>query len=143
MSAMRRSSSSQTGRRSVWRRTASARVPVAVHAGPQAATRRTVRLSEGTLVEASVVGRVLGVRILKIDAVVLLSPAAAPPVSVTPAPSIRPPVGRLAGALRSIEEGAALLAEARRCHPHNGGVVPSRSGNRGSPSSGMGSSGDA
>lgn len=113
-----------------------------VQAGPAAATRRTGRLSEGTLVEASVVGRVLGMRILKLDAVVLLSPAAAPPVSVTPAPSIRPRAGRLAGALRSIEEGAALLEEARRLGQSDG-VVPSRPGNRGSPSSGIGSSGDA
>jgi hypothetical protein len=70
---------------------------------------------------------VLGVRILRIDAVVLLSPAVPPPVSAMPAPSTRPRPGRLAGALRSIEEGAALLAEARRHHPHVDGVVPSRS----------------
>jgi hypothetical protein len=100
---------------------------VTVQDGPAAAGRRTGRLSEGTLVEASVVGRVLGVRILRIDAVVLLSPAVPPPVSATPAPSTRPRPGRLAGAVRSIEEGAALLAEARRHHPRDDGVVPSRS----------------
>jgi hypothetical protein len=92
---------------------------VTVQAAPAATTRSTGRLSEGTLVEASVVGRVLGVRILRIDAVVLLSPAVPPPVSATPAPSVRPRPGRLAGALRSIEEGAELLAEARRHHPHS------------------------
>jgi hypothetical protein len=100
---------------------------VTVQAAPAATTRSTGRLSEGTLVEASVVGRVLGVRILRIEAVVLLSPAVPPPVSATPAPSTRPRPGRLAGALRSIEEGAALLAEARRNHPHDDGVVPIRS----------------
>jgi hypothetical protein len=90
-----------------------------VHAGQPITTRPTGRLSEGTLVEASVVGRVLGMRILKIDAVVLLSPAAPPQVPVRPASSLQPRAGRLAGALRSIEEGAELLAEARRHHPRS------------------------
>lgn len=92
-----------------------------MRAGPAAATtRRGGRLSEGTLVEASVVGRILGMRLLKIDAVVLLSPAPAPSIDVTPAPSIRPRAGRLAGAQRSIEEGEELLAEARRLRQNGG-----------------------
>src|SRR4051794_6803703 len=122
MSAMRRSSSSRTGRRSVWRRTASATVPTTVQAEPAAAGRRTGRLSEGTLVEASIVGRMLGVRILRIDAVVLLSPAVPPPVSVASAPSPRPRPGRLPCALRSIDVGAGLPALARRLT--QGGRLP-------------------
>ncbi len=87
------------------------------------ATDRAGRLSEGTLVEASVVARVLGIRVLTLDAVVLLSPAA-PPEATAPALAPRrplPPVRRgLAGAVRSIEEGADLLAEARRLRQSGG-----------------------
>jgi hypothetical protein len=86
------------------------------------ATSRAGRLSEGTLVEASVVARVLGIRVLTLDAVVLLSPAS--PGATAPAPVPRrplPPVRRgLAGAVRSIEEGADLLAEARRLRQSGG-----------------------
>jgi len=84
--------------------------------------------SEGILVEASVVARLLGMRLLKLDATVVLSPAdvtrrsaaprVLPAVESRPAPHISPsrpqPAGRgLAEAVRHIKEGEELLAEAR------------------------------
>jgi hypothetical protein len=91
--------------------------PAAKMVGPPAANSRTGRLSEGTLVEASVVARVLGIRLLTVDAIVVLSPAA--PARATPVAGPAPPASRPAGrglarAVRSIEEGAQLLEEARR-----------------------------
>ena len=94
-----------------------------------AAAGRRRRLSDGVLLEASVLGRVLGVRILTVRATVVLAPAT---VTAT-APADRDPPGRvdvrrarsapkrrragggeLAEAVRRIDEGAELLAEARR-----------------------------
>jgi len=98
---------------------------VAPTAAPRGATSRVGRLSEGTLVEASVVGRVLGVRVLTLDAVVLLSPAATPQAPAAPRPLL-PGRRGLAEAVRRIEEGEEVLAEARRLR-QSGGVVPSRS----------------
>jgi hypothetical protein len=86
--------------------------------------------SGGVLVEASILARLLGIRLLKLDATILIGPAdvtASSPVrtglrarkpprrsEVPPAPSAAV-VGRgLADAVRSINEGAELLAEARR-----------------------------
>ena len=87
------------------------------------------------------VGRVLGVRVLTLDAVVLLSPAVTPQAPAPPRPLL-PGRRGLAEAVRRIEEGEEVLAEARRLR-QSGGVVPRRSANRGSPSSGRGSSGEA
>jgi hypothetical protein len=82
-----------------------------------------------TLVEASVTARLLGLRILTLDATMALVPA---DVTVTPArvprratpaltrPSVRPPgpqapAGhRLADAVRTLDEGTRLLAEVHR-----------------------------
>ena len=125
MSAMRRSSTSPDGRRSGWRSTARVTAAAAPTAAPRGATSRVGRLSEGTLVEASVVGRVLGVRVLTLDAVVLLSPAATPQAPAPPRPLL-PGRRGLAEAVRRIEEGEEVLAEARRLR-QSGGVVPSRS----------------
>lgn len=96
---------------------------------------RKRRLSDGFLVEASILARVLGIRLLTLDATVMLvpadvtapssephsSPAPHDSPARTPARSSDVPraqsgaVGRgLADAVRSINEGAALLAEARR-----------------------------
>jgi hypothetical protein len=90
---------------------------------------RRRRLSEGVLVDASIRARLLGIRLLTIDATVVLAPAdvTAPSVAAHDPPR-RPSVrssgisrnrsaatGRgLAEAVRSINEGAELLAEARR-----------------------------
>jgi hypothetical protein len=86
-------------------------------------------LAGGTLVEASVVARLLRIKLLTLDASVLLLPAVAessalPAASsgerrVLEASSARPqPAGtprrRLADATRSIDEGAAILARARQ-----------------------------
>ena len=90
---------------------------------------RGSHLSEGALVEARLRGKLLGIPLLKIDALVALLPAN--PTSLVPthprAPSIGPmlstgngprrleaPGSALAEAIRSIDEAAELLAEARR-----------------------------
>jgi hypothetical protein len=98
---------------------------------------RRSRLSDGVLVEALVVGRVLGVKLLTLRASVVLAPAEViaassarralgirpdgPPSRAAPArrpaapPVRRPAAGSgLAEAVRRIDEGAELLAEARR-----------------------------
>jgi hypothetical protein len=99
----------------------------------------TRRRSEATLVEGFVTARLLGMRILTLDATVALVPAdvaiatppvATPPVSRPPvehrAPYVagrsvgaqRGPAGavgpRLADAVRTLDEGARVLAKVRR-----------------------------
>lgn len=81
------------------------------------------------LVEASVRARVMGIRLLSLDATVVLVPAdltASPPAVVDPPaqPPARPPAvprarsraaGRgLAEAVRSIDEGAEILSRTQR-----------------------------
>jgi hypothetical protein len=84
-------------------------------------------LSEGVIVEATVLGRVFGLRLLALDATVVVSPAAMaepPRRDVGPPPSRagrRPlPAARhlaigsgLAGAARDIDRSAATLTAAR------------------------------
>jgi pyridoxal biosynthesis lyase PdxS len=70
------------------------------------------------LVEASILARLLGLKILTLDASALVLPADAAP-SALPPRTRRPsttssPRRRLGEALRRIDEGAALLAEARK-----------------------------
>jgi hypothetical protein len=89
---------------------------------------RRGRLSEGVVVEASVLGRVIGIRLLVLNATIVVVPAdVAAPTSPpgdrpgrpsTQAAGIAPPRsgpigGGLAEAIRSINEGAAILAQAR------------------------------
>jgi hypothetical protein len=80
---------------------------------------RRRRLSDGVLVDASIRARLLGLRLLTIDAIVVLAPAeVTAPSSAAHDPPQRTS-GRssrhvLAEAVRSIDEGAELLAEARR-----------------------------
>ena len=67
------------------------------------------RLSEGALVQASVRARLLGIPLLRQDATVVLMPAA-----IT-APSSALAAGNgLADAVRSINDGAEVLAQVRR-----------------------------
>ena len=74
-----------------------------------AAVDRSRRLSEGALVQASVRARLLGLPLLRIDATLVLMPAAISASSSTVA------VGDgLAEAVRSINDGAAILAQVRR-----------------------------
>jgi hypothetical protein len=87
----------------------------------EAVPDRRRRVSDGVLVEASILARLLGIRLLTLDATLVLVPAvvSAPPRTPprrTRAPRARPAaVGRgLAEAVRSINEGAELLDEARR-----------------------------
>jgi hypothetical protein len=74
-----------------------------------AAVDRTRRLSEGTLVQASVRARLLGIPLLRLDATVVLMPAAISASSSTVAAG-----DGLAEAVRSINDGAAVLAQVRR-----------------------------
>jgi hypothetical protein len=67
------------------------------------------RLSEGALVQASVRARLVGIPLLRLDATVVLMPAA-----IT-APSSALATGNgLAEAVRSINDGAEVLAQVRR-----------------------------
>jgi hypothetical protein len=106
-------------------RRAGATSPLALEAVPD----RRRRVSDGVLVEASILARLLGLRLLTLDVTLVLVPAevSAPaptspprglPAGASPrcyGPPARPvPGGGLADAVRSINEGAELLAEARR-----------------------------
>ena len=81
---------------------------------------RRSRRSDGVLVEASILARLLGIKLLTLDATVLVVPAdldAPSPAPLPAPPPRRPPAGTgLAHAVRSLIEGAELLAEARRDH---------------------------
>ena len=109
----------------VTRRTVRATTPVVLTAVPD----RRRRPSDGFLVEASILARLLGIKLLKLEATVVVVPAevTAPPSAPRelPArasarssggpPARRGAVGRgLAEAVRNINEGAELLAEAER-----------------------------
>lgn len=67
------------------------------------------RLSEGALVQASVRARLLGIPLLRLDATVVLMPAA-----ITGSFSGVADGNGLAEAVRSINEGAEVLANLRR-----------------------------
>jgi hypothetical protein len=78
-----------------------------------AAVDPTRRLSEGALVQASARARLLGIPLLRLDASVVLMPAA-----IT-APSSALAAGNgLAEAVRSINDGAEVLAQVRRNGRH-------------------------
>jgi hypothetical protein len=126
MNATRRSSMGWRGRlagsKSSFRiapRPAESTAPTLLTAVPD----RRRRLSEGILVEASVLARLLGIRLLKLDATVVLMPADvaaryaaphAPPALDALPPTRLYPAGRgLAEAIRHLNEGEELLAEAR------------------------------
>jgi hypothetical protein len=67
------------------------------------------RLSEGALVQASVRARLLGIPLLRLDATLVLMPAA-----ITTPSSPFPSRNGLAEAVRSINDGAEVLAQVRR-----------------------------
>lgn len=83
-------------------------------------------LTEGFRVEASVRARLLGIRLLKLDATIVVTPSEIRQVTGSPPdlgvrPTSRPPRtlptatgATLVDAVRNINEGAELLAEARR-----------------------------
>jgi hypothetical protein len=91
---------------------------------------RRRRPSDGLVVEASILARLLRVRLLRLEATVVIVPAevtarpSAPPDvqgrpsarSARPLPEGSATSGRrgLAEAVRTLDEGAAILAEARR-----------------------------
>ena len=74
-----------------------------------AAIDRSRRVSEGAVIQASVRARLLGVPLLRLDATVMVMPAA---ISASPA-AITSGDG-LAEAVRSINEGAEVLTGVRR-----------------------------
>jgi hypothetical protein len=67
------------------------------------------RLSEGALVQASVRARLLGIPLLRLDATVVLMPAA-----ITASSRAVAAGDGLAEAVRSINDGAEVLAQVRR-----------------------------
>jgi hypothetical protein len=67
------------------------------------------RLSEGALVQASVRARLLGIPLLRLDATVVLMPAAI----TAPSPGLSKRNG-LAEAVRAINDGEEVLAQVRR-----------------------------
>jgi hypothetical protein len=73
-----------------------------------AAIDRNRRLSEGALVQASMRARLLGIPLLRLDATVMLMPTAITASSSTVAAG-----NGLAEAVRSINEGAEVLAQVR------------------------------
>jgi hypothetical protein len=107
-----------------------ATAPVVLTAAPD----RSRRLSDGALVQASIRARVLGIPLLRLDATVALVPAGITAPSSAPhepqahaskrSSGVRPtrsgeaPGYGLAEAVRSINEGAELLAEVRRNGSH-------------------------
>ena len=72
---------------------------------------RRRRLSEGGLVQASVRARLLGLPLLQLDATIVLTPAA-----ISASPAAFTAGDGLAEAVRSINEGAELLAQVRNGH---------------------------
>lgn len=75
-----------------------------------AAVDRGRRLSQGSVVQASIRARLLGVPLLRLDATIVLAPAA-----ITPSPSIAIGGGNsLTEAVRNINDGAEILAQVRR-----------------------------
>ena len=101
------------------------RTPVALTAIPD----RRRRPSDGLVVEARVVARLLGLRLLTLEASIVVVPAevTAPTPARRRAPARSdggPPeraraVGSLADAVRRIDEGAAILAEVRAVRPRS------------------------
>jgi hypothetical protein len=95
-----------------------------------ATPERRMRPSDGLVIEASILARLLRIRLLTLEATVVVLPAdVTAPFSAPPDMRTRPSVrsagalparsaasGRrgLAEAVRTIDEGAAILAEARR-----------------------------
>ena len=80
---------------------------------------RTQRLSQGMVIEASIIARLLRLKILTVDASILLVPAGAQPVGGQKL--MRPPDpgidrtatrGRLSDAIRSIDHAEQGLAQA-------------------------------
>jgi hypothetical protein len=74
-----------------------------------ASVDRSRRLSEGGLVQASVRARLLGIPLLRLDATVVLMPAA-----ITTSSSAFATGNGLAEAVRSINDGAEVLDQLRR-----------------------------
>ena len=131
MSATGRSSRELRERRNGPRRSAHVgvpdvrgRTPVVLTAVPD----RGKQLSHGVLIEGSVLARLMGIRLLTLDATVVLVPADVSTPRSVPHRPVRAPVPsdaatgrrsratgtRLADAVRSLNEGADLLAQARR-----------------------------
>jgi len=82
-----------------------ASAPVALTAAVDPSRRN----SDGGLVQASVRARLLGIPLLRLDATIALMPAA-----LTPSSSAVAGGDGLAEAVRSINEGAEILAQVRR-----------------------------
>jgi hypothetical protein len=74
-----------------------------------AAVDRSRRISEGGVIQASVRARLLGLPLLRLDATVMVIPAA-----ISASPGAITSGDGLAEAVRSINDGAEVLAQVRR-----------------------------
>jgi hypothetical protein len=90
------------------RRRAARRVGSSAPVALAAAVDPSRRLSEGGLVQATVRARLLGIPLLRLDATIALLPAAI----TTPSSTLASGEG-LAEAVRSINDGAEVLAQVR------------------------------
>lgn len=81
--------------------------------GLTAAIDRSRRVSEGAVVQASIRARLLGLPLLRLDATVMVIPAAITASS----PALATGAG-LAEAVRSINDGAEVLAQVQRNGRH-------------------------
>jgi hypothetical protein len=95
----------------VRQRRAARSVTAPARVGLSAAVDPSRRLSEGALVQASVRARLLGLPLLRLDATIALMPAA---ITTPSSPSAAG--NGLAEAVRSLNDGAEVLAEVRRNH---------------------------
>jgi hypothetical protein len=122
VSGTRRSSRSRDGRLSASTTSVRATPRAAEQAarGALTATPDSRRLSHGVLVEASILARVLGIRLLRLEATAVLVPteapfarAAVPPRRAAGAARAPRPSRGLAQAIRDLNESARLLERAR------------------------------
>jgi|RhiMethySRZTD1v2_1073278.scaffolds.fasta_scaffold1037246_1 hypothetical protein len=91
------------------KRDSASRITASAPVALTAALHPSRRLSEGGLVQASVRARLFGIPLLRLDATIALMPGA-----VTPSSSAVATGDGLAEAVRSINEGAEILAQVRR-----------------------------
>ena len=75
------------------------------------------RLADGLVIDAAIVARLLGVRLLRIEAALSVAPARFAAPRALPVPAARPIGTGLAAARRCIDEGAVSLAASRQPVP--------------------------
>jgi hypothetical protein len=73
-------------------------------------------LSDGTVVDAVVVGRVLGIKLLRVTARITLLPASAQPIVTLDGSAVAPPLdrGNLSDAVSLLAHASRTMRDARR-----------------------------